>query len=68
MNEGRWPSSRCEIGLLSMQLDDLVRANDGMNGIALAILERLATAVRRSRENRLRARAMLPLRMGLRYR
>jgi hypothetical protein len=51
-----------------MQLDDLVRANDGMKGIALTILERLATAVRRSRENRRRARAMLSPGTGLRYR
>ena len=68
MNQGRRPPSGREIGLLSMQLDDLVRANDGMKGIALTILERLATAVRRSRENRRRARAMLSPGTGLRYR
>ena len=66
MNQGRWPSTRDEFGLLEAQLSDLVRANDGMTGIALAILARLTNAVRGYRENRRRARALLPPRMGLR--
>jgi hypothetical protein len=53
--------------LLGAQIDDLVRANDGMRGIARVILAQLATAMRRYRKNRRRARAMLPPRMGLRY-
>jgi hypothetical protein len=60
------PPSGREIKLLARQLADLVRANDRIEGITLAILARLAIATRRSRENRRRARAAPP-RMGLRH-
>jgi hypothetical protein len=55
-----------QIGLLKRQIRDLTRANEGMRGEALAILDRIVTAMRLARQNRGRARAVLPPRAGSR--